>query len=279
MKKFITLLVTLCLGFALCVAMTGCNKKQSVKVLAFELTSEDYAFAVQKNNTELLTKVNELLTEMKNDGSLDSLVNSYFDGTATFKHENPASKDGCFVVATNAFFPPFEYKEGNKLVGIDIEIASKIAEKVGKPLYVDDIEFDAVIPAVQQGLADIAMAGITVNPARQELVDFAQPYYSSAQVIVVRENDTVFADCKTAEDAEAVLKKQGTSFKIGTQKGTTGYMYSAGDADFGYDGFKNLTTVAYTTGALAITDLANGQIDAVILDKQPSLMIAKSING
>lgn len=279
MKKVITLVLTAMLAVALCMAVTGCNKQAKVKVLAFELTAEDYAFAIQKGNTELLNQVNGIVADMKKDGSLDKLINSYFDGTATFKYENPSSQQGCLVVATNAYFPPFEYMEGNKFVGVDIEIASIIAEKLGKTLYISNIEFDAVIPAVQTGLADIAMAGITVNPARQELVDFAESYYSSAQVLVVRSDDTLFANCTTAEEAEAVLKAQNSSFVVGTQKGTTGYMYSAGDADFGYDGFKNLTTTPYTTGALAITNLANGQINAVILDKQPALMIAESVNG
>ena len=85
-------------------------------------------------------------------------------------------------------------------------------------------------------------------------------------------------DCKNAEDIENVLKKQGKDFIVGTQNGTTGFMYSAGDADFGYDGFKNLETKSYTTGSLAVLDLANGKIDAVIIDKQPAIMIAKSTN-
>ena len=82
----------------------------------------------------------------------------------------------------------------------------------------------------------------------------------------------------TAADVEDILKSKGKDYKVGTQKATTGYMYSNGDADFGYDGFTNLTTAAYTTGALAMKDLQNGNVNAVILDLQPSLMIANSIN-
>ncbi|MFR1982911.1 MAG: ABC transporter substrate-binding protein [Christensenellaceae bacterium] len=217
---------------------------------------------------------------MGDDGSLETLINSYFDGTATFTYENKSSspQTGDLVVATNAYFPPFEYFEGNKFKGVDIEIASKIATKLGKTLFVKDMDFEAIIPSVASGESDIGMAGLTVNDERLKTVDFSLGYYSSYQVITVRESTTLFDECKNAEDVENILKAQNSKYKIGTQNGTTGYMYSAGDSGFGYDGFKNLTTKGYTTGALAMKDLSNGKIDAVILDKQPSLMIAATLN-
>ncbi len=279
MKKFGSILISCVLCLVLVIGLTACGKKSNVKVLAFELTAEEYAFAVAKGNDTLKQEVNDLLAEMKEDGSLETLINSYFDGTATFTYTNPASSDGCFVVATNAYFPPFEYMEGEKFVGVDIEIASLIAQKLGKTLFIKNIDFTAVITDVQQGNSDIAMAGITVNAEREELINFTTPYYESAQVLVVREDDTTFDGCETAEQAEEILKAQSSSYVIGTQAGTTGYMYSAGDADFGYDGFKNLTTKPFNSGALAITDLANGKINAVIIDKQPAIMISKSVNG
>ena len=96
--------------------------------------------------------------------------------------------------------------------------------------------------------------------------------------ISVLASDTTFDACKTAADVEAILASKGKDYVIGTQNATTGYMYSAGSADFGYDGFTNLTTKGYTTGALAMKDLQNGKVNAVILDMQPSLMIAASMN-
>jgi polar amino acid transport system substrate-binding protein len=140
------------------------------------------------------------------------------------------------------------------------------------------MEFDSVIISVKNGNSDIGMAGMTVNEERLKSIDFTSEYYESAQVLVVREDDTVFADCKSTDDIIAKLKAQNTEFKVGTQNGTTGYMYTAGDEGFGYDGFKNLTCNGYTTGALAILDLANNKVDAVILDKQPAKMIAASTN-
>ena len=281
MKKFFKSLAV-ALAAATCFAFASCAKKDEVKV--FEnilLTEEDYAFAIAKENNELELAVNTMITGMKADGSLDTLINSYFDGTATFTYENKTSEpaEGDFVMATNAYFPPFESVEGSKFKGVDIEIASKIATLLGKNLFVYDMEFDSIISSVKDGRADIGMAGMTVTDTRKEQVDFAIPYYSSAQVITVQKGDTTFDNCQTAADVEAILKAQSSNYTVGTQTATTGYMYSAGDEDFGYDGFSNLTTKAYTTGALAMKDLSNGKINAVILDLQPSLMIAQSVNA
>lgn len=144
--------------------------------------------------------------------------------------------------------------------------------------FQNDMEFDSVITSVKEGMADIGMAGMTVNEERLKTIDFTTEYYESAQVLIVREDDTVFADCKSADDITAKLSAQAKSFTVGTQNGTTGFMFTAGDEGFGYDGFKNLTTKGYTTGALAVLDLANGVVDAVIIDKQPAIMIAESTN-
>lgn len=283
MKKIIATILATVSALSLA-AFASCGEKEDVKLKVFkdiQLTAEDYAFAIAKDNDELLTQVNGLLADWKADGSLDTLINSYFDGTATFTYENktssPAADD--FVMATNAYFPPFESVEGSKFKGVDIEIAYNIATALNKTLFVNDMDFDAIIPSVQNGGSDIGMAGMTVNASRLEQVNFATSYYSSAQVITVLESDTTFDACKTAEDVENILKAKGKDYVVGTQNATTGYMYSAGNADFEYDGFTNLTTKGYTTGALAMKDLQNKKINAVILDMQPSLMIAASING
>ena len=280
MKKLFTILATLVLTISCAVCLAACGKKaKKLKVIDVPLTAESYAYAVKKGNTELLASVNELLTDMKADGSLDTLINSYFNGNATFTYTNPASKTGCLVVATNAQLQPFEYQAtGNALSGIDMEIASKLAEKLGKTLYIDDMEFDAVLASVSSDKADIAMAGLTVTEERKKNFDFSEEYYESAQVLITTEDNTEF-DGKTATEIEAILRTKKNNYKIGAQVATTGYMYSAGDEDFGYDGFKNLTTQTYTNGTLACTDLKNGKIDAVIIDKQPAIMITKSING
>lgn len=284
MKKFGKILVVvlmLATVIGACCAFTACNDPktaEAVKVIDVELTAEDYAFCVNKSDTTLLAKANEFLTSIKADGTLNSIISSFFDGEADFTYTNPTSKDGCLVVATNAEFPPFEYYEGNKFTGIDMKIAKLLADYLGKPLYIDDMKFDAVVTSVKLGQADIGMAGLTVNEERMKDVNFTETYYTSAQVLVVKASDTTFDNCADAAAIEAILAQQTKSYNVGAQDGTTGYMYTAGDEGFGYDGFANLTAKAYTAGALAIKDVSNGKINAVVIDKQPAIMIAKSIN-
>lgn len=285
-SKILVIVLALATLVGACFAFAACNDNEGatkVKVLDFALTEEAYAFAVPKGDTEMLNAANELLDELKSTGQLAEIINSFFEGTATFTYTNPASSDGCLVVATNAQFPPFEYTSGNSFTGIDMQIAFLLAEKLGRTLYIADMEFDAALLSMGNATlaptADIAMAGITVNAERLQTMDFTNTYYNSAQVIIVRENDTTFDNCTTADEIKAVLAQQNISYTIGTQNGTTGFMYSHGDEGFGYDGFTNLTTRGYSNGALAVQDLSNGVINAVIIDRQPALMISDNINS
>lgn len=286
MRKFNKVITFVFCAFVCVVALTSCKKTKKVKVLAeYELTKESYAFAVAKGNASLLETANELLADLKKSGELDKIINSFFDGSATFTYKNTVAslptgdaRNDYLVVATNAYFPPFEHYEGDKLSGVDMKIASLLAEKMGKTLFISDMDFDAVITSVQAGMADIGMAGLTVNETRLKVVDFTDEYYESAQVLIVAEDDKVFSNCKSADDVIQKLKEQDMKFKVGAQNGTTGFMYAFGNEDFGYDGFKNLETRGYATGALAVKDISNGLIQAVIIDKQPALMIAASMN-
>lgn len=284
MKKIMTILLAMILSVVAVFAFTGCAPKKKLVVYKdIELTSETYAFAIQKGNTTLKAQVDSVLADLTNSGELDTIINSFFNGEATFTYENPtaptqSNRSNYFVVGTNAYFPPFEHFEGNKLSGIDMQIAYIIAQELDKTLYIDNMDFSALIPSVKTGEIDIAMAGMTVNAERLEQVDFSNGYYTSAQVLTIVEGDKTFEGCTTALEIEAILATKNTSYKIGTQRGTTGFMYSAGNEDFEYDGFTNLTTKAYDTGALAMQDLRNGKINAVILDKQPSIMIVNSMN-
>jgi len=279
MKKIIGIILAIITIVSCVFAFTACSKPEKVKVIDIELTSEAYAFVVKKGDTTIKNAANELLAELKASGELTEIIKSFFDGSAKFEYTNPASKDGCLVVATNAYFPPFEYYNGNKLTGVDMQIASLLAAKMGKTLYILDEEFETIFESVDTGEAAIGMAGITVNSERLEKYDFTDEYYESAQVIIVKEKDTTFDECETLEDVEAILAEQNKKYTIGTQNGTTGFMYAGGNEAFEYPGFKNLSVSGYKTGALAVKDLSNGKINAVIIDKQPAIMIAKAING
>lgn len=277
MKKFLALVLAV-LMMAICFAGCGSNA-QKVKVIDINLTEEEYAFGVDKNQPELLTKVNEFIDKIKKDGTFDEICEKYFGGgepTPVTSAVEDAKKDQ-LVVATNAQFEPFEYKSGENFLGIDMEIAKQLADYLGKELIIKDMEFDAVCLSVGQHKCDIAMAGLTVNEKRTEYVTFSTSYYTANQKIIVKGDDTTFDDCKTAEDAETILNGFDASTKIGVQNGTTGNWYVAGDEDWGFDGFKT-ECVGYGSGALAVQDLINGNINYVIIDSDPAKFITDAIN-
>lgn len=251
-----------------------------VKVVDIELSSEEYAFGVDKKQPELKEKCNELLKEMKSSGELEEISNHFFgDGepVAVTSAKQDNSKDQ-LVVATNAEFAPFEYKEGDKFYGIDMEIAKLLADKLGKELVIVDMAFDAVLLSVQQQKADIGMAGLTVTEERAKQVDFSDPYYNAAQKIICKADDKTFDNCKTKEDVDKNLQGFDKSVLIGGQNGTTGQYYVEGSSDFGFTKL-NATWKGYANGSLAVQDLINGGINYVIIDAAPATAITNAINA
>lgn len=274
--------------FAGCSSKGGNDKKADepatsaakVKVVDIELSSEEYAFGVDKKQPELKEKCNELLKEMKSSGELEEISNHFFgDGepVAVTSAKQDNSKDQ-LVVATNAEFAPFEYKEGDKFYGIDMEIAKLLADKFGKELVIVDMAFDAVLLSVQQQKADIGMAGLTVTEERAKQVDFSDPYYNAAQKIICKADDKTFDNCKTKEDVDKILQGFDKSVLIGGQNGTTGQYYVEGSNDFGFKKL-NATWKGYANGSLAVQDLINGGINYVIIDAAPATAITNAINA
>lgn len=284
MKK----LLSVVLAAACVLSMTACggdNKgsKDAVtaEVIDIELTSEEYAFGVDKNQPELLQQTNDFIAKIQEDGTFDEICDHYFGDGEPVGIEAPSEADASkdqLIVATNAEFAPFEYMEGNKYYGIDMEIAQLLADELGKELVIVNMSFDAVCLSVQQGKCDIAMAGLTVNEERKEAVEFSATYYNAAQKLVVASNNTEFADCKDAADVEAILAEKDSKTKIGVQTGTTAQFYCEGDADWGFDGF-GVETVGYNNGSLAVQDMLSGNIDYVVIDSAPAAAITSAINA
>ncbi len=281
MKKTLSIILAVLMTLSIVVVFASCSSnKTKVKLINISLTDEEYGFGVNKSNTELLTKLNTYLKEIKSNGKFDAIVNKYFgNGTPEpVTSAKPDSSKDQLVVATNAEFAPFEYVEGDKFLGVDMEIMADFAKYLGKELVISDMKFDAVCTAVQQGEADVAAAGLTANETRKEIISFSDSYYKASQMIIVLDSDKTFDSCKTAEDVENVLKGFGTSVKCGVQAGTTGEYYAKGDEDWGFDGF-GFTTEGYNSGALAAQAMINGNISFVIIDEAPAANIVKSING
>lgn len=276
MKKIICL--ALAAVMMLSVAACG-NESKTAKVIEVELTTEQYAFGVDKEQPELLQETNDFINKIMEDGTFEEICDKYFgdgtpEGVESAKRDD--SKDQ-LVVATNAEFAPFEYKKGDKFYGVDMEIAKLLADELGKELVIEHMEFEAVCLSVGQHKCDIAMAGLTINAKREESVTFTIPYYNAQQKLIVRSDNTEFDDCKEAKDVEAILNKKDDSCKIGVQSGTTAEYYCVGSEDWGYAGY-DVTTKKYDNGTLAVQDMLNGNIDYVIIDAAPAERITESIN-
>ena len=159
--------------------------------------------------------------------------------------------DGTLTMATNAYFPPYEYYDGQDVIGIDADIAQAIADKLGLKLKIEDMEFDSIITAVSTGKADLGLAGMTVTPDRQKNVDFSDSYATGIQSVIVKEDSTI----AKIDDLEGK--------KIGVQLSTTGDIYATDD--YGKD-----AVVQYNKGNDAVMALTQGQVDAVIIDNEPA---------
>ena len=171
--------------------------------------------------------------------------------------------EGKLTMATNAFFAPYEYYEGEKIVGIDAEIAEAIAEKLGLELQIDNMEFDTIITAVATGAADFGLAGMTITPKRLEEVDFSISYANGKQVVIVKEGSPI-----TSVDD---LGAEGATYKIGVQLGTTGDTYASGD-------FEGRVT-QYNNGNQAVLALQSGDVDCVIIDNEPAKALVNANEG
>lgn len=174
--------------------------------------------------------------------------------------------DGKLTMSTNAQFPPYEMvADDGSFEGIDVEVAQKIAEKLGLELVVDDMGFDAALQAAQQGKSDMVMAGVTVTDERKAVMDFSNSYANGVQVVIVKDGSSI----QSIDDLKGKM--------IGTQKGTTGYIYCSDTEENG--GFGEDHVTAYADGASAVQALANGQVDAVVIDSAPAKEYVKANPG
>ena len=186
---------------------------------------------------------------------------------STAKTEDAASTSGKLTMATEATFPPYEYYDGDAIVGIDVEVAQAIADKLGMELEVTDIAFDSIIPGVQTGKYDMGMAGMTVTDERKEQVNFSDSYATGVQVVIVKDDSPI-----TSVDD---LFADGASTVVGTQAGTTGFIYATSDIEDA--GLGTVKSFGKTTDA--VEALKNGQVDCVILDNEPAKALVAANEG
>lgn len=186
------------------------------------------------------------------------------DETSAEAAETGAAKEaagGRLIMATNAEFPPYEYHDGDAVVGIDAEIAKAIADELGMELEIEDIAFDSIIPEIVSGKADMGLAGMTVTEDRMQSVDFSNTYAKASQKIIVTEDSEI----ASPDDLKGVI--------VGVQLGTTGDIYVS---DLEADG---TTVERYSKGFEAVQALSQGKIDAVVIDGEPAKTFVAETQG
>lgn len=258
MKKIAALL--LALTMALSLAACG-QKKTQLKILDTEYAIEDYAIAIAKENTALLDEVNAALAAITADGTAQKIVDKYISGKdhdLTFQADAEGKPE--LIMATNAFFPPYEFYENDTVVGIDAEMAAAIADQIGRKLTIVDTEFGSIIGGVQTGKYDMGMAGMTVTEERQQSVNFSDSYATGVQVVILTEDSPI----KSLDD----LLDAGASYKAGVQQDTTGDIYLSDTPDNG--GIGEDRVIRYKTGNEAVQALLTGKVDCVVIDQEPA---------
>ena len=192
------------------------------------------------------------------------------------------------VMATNAEFPPYEFKEGDSFKGIDVEIATAIAEKLGMELVIEDVAFGSVLSGVAEGKYDMGMAGITVTEDRKKTMDFSNTYATGIQVIIVNDGSTIASldDIFNFDENGDPVSLKNPDMKVGVQENTTGDIYSS-SAVTGW-GFNDLNdddsvkvdrVIRYKTGAEAVSALKSGKVDCVIIDNEPAKSFVAANEG
>ena len=266
MKKIAALL--LALTMALSLAACG-QKKTQLKILDTEYAIEDYAIAIAKENTALLDEVNAALAAITADGTAQKIVDKYISGKdhdLTFQADAEGKPE--LIMATNAFFPPYEFYENDTVVGIDAEMAAAIADQMGRKLTIVDTEFGSIIGGVQTGKYDMGMAGMTVTEERQQSVNFSDSYATGVQVVILTEDSPI----KSLDD----LLDAGASYKAGVQQDTTGDIYLSDTPDNG--GIGEDRVIRYKTGNEAVQALLTGKVDCVVIDQEPAKAYVEQSN-
>ena len=231
MKKAVAMMMTAAMGMAV---LAGCGSSSSAAPASSAVSEAPASSAASEA------------------GSAVSEVSAASEASAVeTTGEYKLATDGVLTMGTNATFPPYEYYEGDKIVGIDAEISQAIAEKLGLTLEIVDMDFNSLVSAVQSGKIDISAAGMTVTEDRLQNVDFTDSYSTGVQVVIVPEDSEI----ASVDDLAGKL--------IGVQDATTGHIYCSDD-------FGEENVIAYNSGAMAVQALKDGKVDCVVIDQEPA---------
>ena len=289
MAKFVVSFMLVAVIIGANFALVACNgdDKNYVAVAAIDLLQEDFGIAVKKGNTSLMNRVNAVIDDWLANGKMNQYMD-YYSALANEEKggESAVAPDGLqtswdfgsatevVTMYTESGFAPYEFYKGENIVGLDVAIMSQVAVNLGKKLEVKDVVFDVVATNVANSTGDaVGAAGITINDERKQVIDFSNVYASSTLVIV-------------SENGQYSSVKDLAGKTVGVQEGTSGDLIISAAKGAGYtyeneDG-QDVTVTAvgatvkqYKQYALALQDLKNGRIDAILMDKIPAELMLK----
>ena len=238
MKKAVAMMMTAAMGMAV---LAGCGSSSSAAP-ASSAVSEAASAVSEAPASSAASEAGSAVSEVSAASEASAV-----ETTGEYK----LATDGVLTMGTNATFPPYEYYEGDKVVGIDAEISEAIAKKLGLTLEIVDMDFNSLVSAVQSGKIDISAAGMTVTEDRLQNVDFTDSYSTGVQVVIVPEDSEI----ASVDDLAGKL--------IGVQDATTGHIYCSDD-------FGEENVIAYNSGAMAVQALKDGKVDCVVIDQEPA---------
>ncbi len=239
-KKIVSVMLTAAMTATL---LAGCGSSSAATDTAAEETTE---------------AADDTVEDAETDAEVEEVGDVADEGTEA--SDFTTVEDGVLTMGTNAAFPPYEYKDGDSIVGIDAEIAQALADKLGLQLEIVDMDFSSLITSIQSGKIDISLAGMTVTEERKQNVDFTDSYATGVQSIIVKEG----SDIQSVDDLEGKL--------IGVQEGTTGHLYCSDD-------YGEENVIAYTNGATAVQALLQDKVDCVVIDQQPAKAFVEANEG
>ena len=236
-------------------------KKKIVSVMLCAAMATTVLAGCGSSNTEATdAAAEETAEDVEAEADAEEAEDAAAAEEATEVAEVTTVEPGILTMGTNAAFPPYEYKDGDDIVGIDAEIAQALADKLGLQLEIVDMDFNSLITSIQSGKIDMSLAGMTVTEERKQNVDFTDSYATGVQSIIVKEG----SDIQSVDDLEGKL--------IGVQEGTTGHLYCSDD-------YGEENVIAYTNGATAVQALLQDKVDCVVIDQQPAKAFVEANEG
>lgn len=254
---------------------------QKISPVDYSLSDAKFVMCVGKANKDLLDDANDFIGDIKRredgvkDSILDTVINKYFgDGKpeAVVSEAFTENTDEVLVVATAPDFAPYEYKEGNSYYGIDMELASLLAEKLSMKLVIREAAYDDLFALVESGEADIVISAAIDDPANKKIVNVTDAYYTASQILLVRTGDETFKGCSAPEEVLAVINAAGKDLSVGVQKNTTAESFFNGKGSFTAEDGRGLTNtelacVPFDSAKAAADDLLADGIGVLITDE------------